>query len=156
MLVAKRARSGFAWLAAFLAGLSSGARAQPAQPKKASARSAGVTAPSHVFPRGDREILTFESEDEYDSLEDAFRKQADTRPEPGTMTRLFLRSRTDGSVQPYAIRLPRDPQGGTTYPLVVQLHGTNFMEVLSGARGRYQGMGGPQWIEPDLRVIYVS
>jgi predicted peptidase len=62
----------------------------------------------------------------------------------------------DGSVQPYALRLPRDYTRDRKYPLVVQLHGTNFHEVLSGARLRYRGMGGPQWIEPDLPVIYVD
>ena len=72
------------------------------------------------------------------------------------MTPLYLRSRTDGSVQPYAIRLPREFARDQTYPLVVQLHGLNFMEVLSGSRVRYQGMGGPQWIESDLPVIYVN
>ena len=71
------------------------------------------------------------------------------------MTTLYLRSQHDGSVQPYAIRLPRDYSPETKYPLVVQLHGLNFMEVLSGSRLNYRGMGGPQWIESDLPVIYV-
>jgi pimeloyl-ACP methyl ester carboxylesterase len=115
----------------------------------------GVTAPSHVFARGDREILTFESEEDYDRLQELERTTRDTQPPPGTTAPLYLRSRTDGSVQPFAIRLPRDYSRDQAYPVVVQLHGLNFMEVLSGSRVRYRGMGGPQWIEPDLRVIYV-
>jgi pimeloyl-ACP methyl ester carboxylesterase len=43
-----------------------------------------------------------------------------------------------------------------SYRVVIQLHGLNFMEVLSGSRARYQGMGGPVWIEGDLKVIYVQ
>src|SRR5262249_30651184 len=136
--------------------------AQPkgAATKGAGARTQGVTAPSRVLTRGDREIVTFETEEDYDRLEELERTTRDTQPEPGTMTPLYLRSRTDGSVQPYAIRLPqdyaRDRDRDRTYPLVVQLHGLNFMEVLSGSRVRYRGMGGPQWIEPELRVIYVN
>jgi pimeloyl-ACP methyl ester carboxylesterase len=137
------------------------AHAQPAQPKGAvtkgaAVRTQGVTAPSRVFTRGDREILTFETEEDYDRLEELERTTRDAQPEPGTMTPLYLRSRTDGSVQPYAVRLPQDYSRDRTYPLVVQLHGLNFMEVLSGSRVRYRGMGGPQWIEPDLKVIYVN
>jgi pimeloyl-ACP methyl ester carboxylesterase len=115
----------------------------------------GVTAPSRVLVRGDSEILTFESDEDYDRLQELERTTRDTQPEPGTMTPLYFRSRTDGSVQPYGIRLPRDVSRDQAYPLVVQLHGLNFMEVLSGSRVRYRGMGGPQWIEPDLKVIYL-
>jgi pimeloyl-ACP methyl ester carboxylesterase len=134
------------------------AEAQPAQPKAAVPRSfnQGTTAPSRVLVRGDREILTFESEEDYDRLDQLERSTRELKPEPGTMTALYLRSRTDGSVQPYAIRLPNEFESGRNYPLVVQLHGLNFMEVLSGSRVRYRGMGGPQWIEPALRVIYVN
>ncbi len=112
--------------------------------------------PSRVIARGDRELLTFESEADCDRLEELYRTTQDTKPEPGAMTPLYLRSRTDDSVQPYALRLPREFSADQTYPLVVQLHGLNFMEVLSGSRVRYGGMGGPQWIESDLRVIYVQ
>jgi pimeloyl-ACP methyl ester carboxylesterase len=147
-------------LLAFLVLVASPAAAQEAKAKGAVRKGAGppaqgVTAPSRVFARGDVEILTFESEDDYDRLQELERATRDTQPEPGVMTPLYLRSRTDGSVQPYAVRLPRDYARDQTYPLVVQLHGLAFMEVLSGSRVRYRGMGGPQWIQPDLRVIYV-
>ena len=128
---------------------------RPAQrPGGGPANAQGVTAPSHVFARGDVEIVTFETEEDYDRLQELFRDSRNTQPEPGQMTTLYQRSVTDGSVQPYAVRLPRDFSPDGKYPLVVQLHGTNFHETLSGSRTQYQGMGGPQWIEPDLPVIY--
>lgn len=147
------------YFAALLLVLIPSAAAQEAKTKDAvrkGAFSQGTTAPSRVITRDDREILTFESEEDYDRLEELYRTNRETQPEPGAMTPLYLRSRTDGSVQPYAIRLPRDFTRDRTYPLVVQLHGLNFMEVLSGSRVRYRGMGGPQWIEADLPVIYVN
>jgi pimeloyl-ACP methyl ester carboxylesterase len=131
-------------------------RAKGSAPAGGGVRAQGTTAPSRVLMRDDREILTFETEQDLDRLEELYRTTRDTHPEPGSMTPLYLRSRTDDSVQPYAIRLPRDFALGRTYPLVVQLHGLNFMEVLSGSRVRYRGMGGPQWIEQDLPVIYVN
>jgi len=150
-------KSGFFLAALLLLGTAASAQAQPAKAKGAAGKGAparGVTAPSNVFARGDREILTFETERDYDRLEELERTTRDTQPAPGAMTPLYLRSRTDGSVQPYAVRLPREFARDKSYPLVVQLHGLNFNEVLSGSRMRYRGMGGPQWIEPDLRVIY--
>jgi enterochelin esterase-like enzyme len=114
-----------------------------------------ASAPSHVFQRGGVEILTFETEQDYDRLQELYRKSQDTAPAPGTMSPLFYRSQLDGSVQPYAVRLPAGFTRERKYPLVIQLHGTNFKEVLSGARLNYRGMGGPQWIQPDLPLIYV-
>ncbi len=134
------------------------AAAQPGGPPRAApapARAEGITAPSRVLTRGDREIVTFETGQDYDRLQEFYRTTQDTQPEPGKMTPLYLRSRTDGSVQPYAVQLPREFSREQAYPVVIQLHGLNFNEVLSGSRGRYRGMGGPQWIEPDLPVIYV-
>jgi len=118
------------------------------------ANTQGVTAPSHVFARGDVEIVTFETEQDYDRLQDLFRDSENTQLEPGQMTTLYQRSATDGSVQPYAVRLPQSFSPDQKYPLVIQLHGLNFHEVLSGSRTQYRGMGGPQWIHPDLPVIY--
>src|SRR5262249_1591579 len=65
-----------------------------------------AVAKSHVLQRGDAEIVTFESEQDYDRLQELYRKSQDTEVTPGTMTALYYRSRLDGSVQPYAVRLP--------------------------------------------------
>ena len=102
------------------------------------------------------EILTFETEQDYDRLQELYRRASDTQPTPGEMTTLYYRSKLDGSVQPYAMRLPTGYTRDRKYPLVIQLHGTNFKEVLSGSRLNYRGMGGPQWIQPDLPVIYAA
>ena len=114
-----------------------------------------ASAPSHVFSRGDVEILSFDTEETYDRLEALYAKSKEKQPPPGEMTPLYYRSQLDGSVQPYAVRLPRGYTKERSYPLVVQLHGTNFNEVLTGSRLNYRGMGGPMWIHPDLQVIYV-
>jgi endo-1,4-beta-xylanase len=114
-----------------------------------------ASVPSHVFPRGDVEILSFDDEETYDRLESLYRETRDTQPPPGVMTPLYFRSKLDGSVIPYAIRLPGGYSRERKYPLVLQLHGTNFKEVLTGSRLSYRGMGGPQWIHPELQVIYV-
>ena len=111
-----------------------------------------VTAPSHLFARGDVEILTFESEEEYDRLQELCRDSQNVQCAPGETVTLYLHSRTDSSVQPYAVRLPNNFSPKQTYPLVVQLHGLNFHEVLSGSRTHYKGMfGGNQWIP----IIYI-
>ena len=112
------------------------------------------SAPSRVLQRGDSEILTYETEQDYDRLQELHRQSQESQPEPGVMTPRYYRSDVDGSVQPYAIWLPRDYNSERKYPLVIQLHGTNFKEVLSGSRLTYRGMGEPQWIEPNLPVIY--
>jgi len=114
-----------------------------------------VSAQSHVFQRGDVEILTFETEKDYDKLQELYKQSKDIEPKPGEMTTLYYRTNTDNSVQPYAMRLPAGYSKDRKYPLVIQLHGTNFHEVLSGSRLNYRGMGGPQWIQPDLPVIYL-
>jgi endo-1,4-beta-xylanase len=113
-----------------------------------------ASATSRVFQRGDVEVLTFETEQDYDRLQELYRQGEDTQPTPGVMTTLYYRSNLDGSVQPYALRLPNNYSRERKYPLVIQLHGTNFKEVLSGSRSNYRGMGGPQWIHTDLPVIY--
>jgi pimeloyl-ACP methyl ester carboxylesterase len=114
-----------------------------------------ASAPSHVFPRGDVEILSFDTEEDYDRLEELYRQSQTTQPTPGAMTTLYYRSKPDNSVQPYALRLPTGYSSARKYPLVMQLHGTNFREVLTGSRLKYRGMGGPQWIQSDLPVIYL-
>jgi endo-1,4-beta-xylanase len=114
-----------------------------------------ASAQSHVFTRGDVEIVTFETEQDYDRLQELYKESKDKQLTPGTMGALYYRSKIDGSVQPYAVRLPIGFTRDRKYPIVLQLHGTNFHEVLSGSRLRYNGMGGPQFIQPDLPLIYV-
>lgn len=118
------------------------------------AMDSNASATSFVLNRGDLEILTYETEQDYDRLQELYQESQDTKPEPGTMNTRYYRSDIDGSVQPYAVRLPRSYSSEKEYPLVIQLHGTNFKEVLSRSRLTYRGMGEPQWIEPDLQVIY--
>jgi pimeloyl-ACP methyl ester carboxylesterase len=118
-------------------------------------RFANVTAPSHVYKRGDVEILTFETEHDYDLLQDLYKKSEEAKPAPGETVTRYYRSDTDGSVQPYTVRLPRGYDPAKKYPVVVQLHGTNFHEVLSGYRTTYHMIQDSQWTEPDLQVIYL-
>jgi len=113
-----------------------------------------TTVPSRVLKRGELELLTFETEQDYERLEALYKKTHEAPPEPGTLTPLYFRSRMDGSVQPYAIWLPRGYDRGRQYPLVIQLHGLNFTEVPAGLRVNYRGMARDQWIEPNLPVIY--
>jgi pimeloyl-ACP methyl ester carboxylesterase len=115
-----------------------------------------ATAASRVLARGGLEILTYESEADYDRLQELYKTTRDLQPPPGKMTPLYLQSRTDGSVQPFGVRLPLGYSPERRYPLVVQLHGLNFNEVLAGSRPKFNGMGSPQWIQPDLPVIYVQ
>jgi pimeloyl-ACP methyl ester carboxylesterase len=114
-----------------------------------------ASAPSHIFQRGDLEILTYETEKDYDRLQELYKQSQESQPAPGTKVTLYYRSGLDGSVQPYAIRLPNGYDRARKYPLVIQLHGTNFKEVLSGERLTYHGMPDSQWFVPELPVIYV-
>jgi enterochelin esterase-like enzyme len=111
---------------------------------------------SHVFKRGEVEILTFETEKDYDRLQELYRQSKDIQLSPGQPGTLFYRSNIDNSVQPYALRLPTGYSNDKKYALVIQLHGTNFHEVLSRSRLNFHGMLGPQWVEPDLPVIYAN
>ena len=101
-----------------------------------------ASAPSHRSQRGDVEILSFDTEETYDRLAGALSPDQETQPTPGEMTTLYYRSKLDGSVQPYSVRLPRGYTKEKKYPLVIQLHGTNFKEVLTGSRLRSQRHGG--------------
>ena len=112
--------------------------------------------PSRTIRRGDLEILTFETEEDCRKLEELYSKTIQVAPEPGVLTPLYLRSRTDGSVQPYAVWLPRGFDRARKYPLVIQLHGLNFKEIAAGARVNYRGMRGESWIDQNLPVIYAQ
>lgn len=111
---------------------------------------------SRVLSRGDLEILTFEAEQEYDELQKLYEQSRDAKPAPGTVTTLYLRSRTDRSVQPYAVWLPRDYTPSKRYPLVVQLHGLNSNKTLAGQRTKFRGMRGADWTDPGLQAIVVQ
>ena len=114
-----------------------------------------ASAPSYVLQRGDLEILTYETEQDYDRLQTLFQESEKSAPAPGELTVRYYRSPIDDSVQPYSIWLPQDYSREQKYAVVVQLHGTNFKEVLSGSRLRPRGMGASQWVIPQLPVIYV-
>lgn len=112
-----------------------------------------TSAPSYVYQQGDVEVVTFETEANYRRLQELLKESENTAPEPGKVTPLYFRSRTDGSVQPYGLYLPAGYSKDKKYPLVVQLHGLNFKEVLAGSRVQYRGMPPAQWIDPNLPVI---
>jgi endo-1,4-beta-xylanase len=111
--------------------------------------------PSRVITRGDLELLTFETTEEFERLEELYRKTQQTAPAAGAFATLYFRSPTDNSVQPYAVGLPRQYDSSRKYPLAVQLHGLNFKEIPGGQRSGYRGMQPEHWTQPDLPVIYV-
>ena len=67
-----------------------------------------ASAPSYVFQRSDLEILTYETEQDYDKLQELFKESEAAAPAPGELVARYYRSRIDGSVQPYSIWLPHD------------------------------------------------
>jgi len=127
------------------------------QPAGAGPRMDTITpAASRVIQRGDLEILTFETEEDFEKLEVLYKESQQMSPQPGVMTTEYFRSGTDGSVEPYAIRLPGDFKPGRTYPLVIQLHGLNFNKIVSGRRAIFRSMSPAEWVHPDLPVILVQ
>ena len=115
-----------------------------------------VPAKSNTIQRGDLEILTFETAESLDKLEDLYRRSQSSKPDPATLTAQYFRSPTDGSVQPYGLWLPKDFDPNKPYPLVIQLHGLNFRKVLAGLRTEYRGMGAAQWIDPNQPAIFAQ
>lgn len=107
---------------------------------------------SRVIPRGDLELLTYESEADVQKLEELLAANASATPRPGEFTMNYFRSALDGSVQPYGFRLPTgyDPAG--SFPLLVQLHGIG-PKALAGRRTIWRGMGVKEWIDPHAPVI---
>ena len=140
-------------LIALLAFLPAAAQPPRTDSRPVPQRMQNASAPSHVYTRGDVEILTYESEEACNRLQELYHNQ-NSQPTPGEMAARYYLASTDGSVQPYAVRLPNSFASGRKYPLVIQLHGLNFKEVLFGSRVMYRGMAGPMWIQPDLPVIY--
>ncbi len=118
---------------------------QPAQPKD-------FKGSSRVIARGDLEILTFETEEDFRKLEQLHEESRRSKPEPGKLTVQYFRSRTDGSVQPYALWLPREYTPEKKSALLVQLHGI-APKTLAGRRHTWQGMGTRDWIDTNAPVL---
>ena len=110
---------------------------------------------SHVFVRGDVEILTFESEADFVRLEELYNASQKAAPAPGVQTTRYFRSAMDGSVQPYTVWLPKDYDPAKAYPLLIQLHGLG-PKALAGARTVEKGLVVENWIDTDLPVIVVD
>lgn len=107
---------------------------------------------SRLIPRGDVELLTFETEADVQKLEERFAVSQNAKPQPGEYTMNYLRSRTDGSIQPYGFWVPRNyvPEG--KFPLLIQLHGIG-PKALTGRRLTWRGMGTKEWIDTTAPVV---
>ncbi|MCP5113965.1 MAG: hypothetical protein GY953_24290, partial [bacterium] len=127
-----------------------------ARPRRFSRRAYPVQ--SQVIKRGDVEILTFDTAEEFHRLEELLEETRNVSLEPGEPKTLYFRSRMDGSVQPYSARLPLTYKSSSTWPVVVQLHGLNFNKVLGGGqRIKYRGMRRRDaWHNPDVGAIVVQ
>ena len=62
-----------------------------------------ATAPSYVYERNGVEILTYETEQDHNKLQDLLKESEAAKPQPGALVHRFYRSRIDGSVQPYML-----------------------------------------------------
>ncbi|MDP3072932.1 MAG: alpha/beta fold hydrolase [Opitutaceae bacterium] len=107
---------------------------------------------SRLIPRGDVELLTYETEADVQKLEELLTANAAAAPQPGEFTMNYFRSGLDGSVQPYGFWLPRDHAPGKKFALLVQLHGIGS-KSLAGRRTAWRGMGVKEWIDPYAPVI---
>lgn len=128
------------------------ARTLKGRPPQRPAGEVDIKAESRVIRRGDVELLTFETEQDVRTLDDLYEKCRKSTPEPGALTPQYLRSRTDGSVQPYALWLPKGYSSAQRYPLLVQLHGLGPKNV-SGRRHLWKGMGVREWVDVNTPVI---
>jgi acetyl esterase/lipase len=108
-----------------------------------------------IIPRGDVEILTYESEENLLKLERLYEEGRKSQPLPGAVTPQYIRSHLDGSIQPYGLWLPQGYAPSKKYPLLVQLHGIG-PKSLAGRRVNFRGMGAKEYIDPDARVIYAQ
>lgn len=107
---------------------------------------------SHVVVRGDREILTFETEEQFRALEMLYEQNRNTTPAPGEFGMQYFRARTDNSVQPFGLWIPRDYSPNKKYALLIQLHGIS-PESAGGRRQTWQGQGTKEWIDTNLPII---
>jgi pimeloyl-ACP methyl ester carboxylesterase len=105
-----------------------------------------------IIARGDLELLTYETEEDVRQLDELLARDQSAAPQPGEFVMRYLRSRTDGSVQPYGLWLPPGYTSGKKFALLVQLHGIG-PKTLAGRRTTWRGMGVKEWIDPHAPVI---
>ncbi len=109
-----------------------------------------ATFESHVIVRGDRELLTFETEEGLQKLESLYEKNR--APSPGEYAMQYYRAHTDDSVQTYSLWLPPSYVPKKKFALLIQLHGIG-PEVAAGQRQTWQGQGTAEWIDTNQPVI---
>lgn len=110
---------------------------------------------SRLITRDDLELLTYETEADVQKLEEQFAANQAVAPKPGEYAKNYLRSSTDGSVQPYGIWVPRDYTPNGKFALIVQLHGIG-PKSLAGRRLQWGGMGVKEWVDPSAPVLVAS
>jgi pimeloyl-ACP methyl ester carboxylesterase len=110
---------------------------------------------SRLIPRGDVELLTYETEEDVRKLEEELAASQQAAPRPGDYAKNYFRSRTDGSVQPYGIWVPRDYTPDGKFALIVQLHGIG-PKSLAGRRLQWGGMGVKDWVDPHAPALVAS
>jgi enterochelin esterase-like enzyme len=71
---------------------------------------ANASAPSHVFKRGEVEILTYETEQDYDRLQELFEPCRKSTATPGVMTTRYYRSNLEHGWLGAALRAPSPPR----------------------------------------------
>ncbi len=111
-----------------------------------------ANAESRLISRGDVELLTFETEADVRKLEEMLAASEAAALQPGEFTMHYLRSHTDGSVQPYGFWAPRDYSPERKFPLLVQMHGIG-PKALTGRRLTWRGMNAQEWIDPHAPVV---
>ncbi|MBI2496973.1 MAG: alpha/beta fold hydrolase, partial [Opitutae bacterium] len=134
------------------------AGAPPAEPRPARGPQTSaepLKGESRLITRGDLELLTYETEADVQKLEELFAASQTVAPKPGEYAKHYLRSTTDGSVQPYGLWVPRDYAPDGKFALIVQLHGIG-PKSLAGRRQMWGGMGVKEWVDPHAPVLVAS
>jgi len=108
---------------------------------------------SRLIEEGDIEILTFETEENYQKLLDLYEENRDKTPKPGTFGVQYFRSPMDRSVQPYGLWVPKDYDKDTPSALIIQLHGISRSDGVEGKRVSWEGMVRADWIDEYTPVI---